>query len=151
MYTSQKGFYMTGNWKAAGLCTETADKFSTARIASKMQTLKFSMFVYRGICIQGKKCYTSTNMDQILWPNVLIGTLLCFSRTLPWTFVKHYWNLLLTQTLHVSYQGMVLLHWLTVQSICSLLLAGSVLILLSAIVPHALTLLLSPKQVEGKV
>lgn len=55
----------------------------------------------------------------------------------------------MTQPLHVSYQGMVLLNWLTVQSICSLLLAGSVVILLSAIAPHAL--LLSPKGVEGRV
>lgn len=51
----------------------------------------------------------------------------------------------MTQPLHVSYQGMVLLNCLTVQSICSLLLGGSILILLSAIVPQALTLLLSPK------
>lgn len=54
-----EGFYMTGNWKASGLCTETADKFSTASITSKMQTLKLSMLVYRCVCIQGKKCYIS--------------------------------------------------------------------------------------------
>lgn len=61
-----EGFYMTRTWKASGLCTEAADKFSTASITSKMQTLKLSMLVYRCVCIQGKICYTSTNTYQIL-------------------------------------------------------------------------------------
>lgn len=56
----------------------------------------------------------------------------------------------MTQPLHVSYQRMVLLNWLTVDSICSLLLAGSVLILLSAIAPQALTLPLCPRCSKGK-
>lgn len=49
------------------------------------------------------------------------------------------------QPLHDSYRGIVLLNRLTVDSVCSLLLGGSVLMLLSAIAPQALTLSLSPK------
>lgn len=71
-YTPQEAFTWQEPWKLQDCVLKQLTNFQQLKLlTSKMETLKFSMLVYRCICIQGRKCYI-TNMYQILWPNILL-------------------------------------------------------------------------------